>query len=128
EEARSLGLEDKLVITMGSDFGRTNKYNDGAGKDHWPIGSMMFIAKSRISGNRIVGATDEQFKALKIDPATLAVDKNNSNPNAVRITPAHIHRSLRRLAGVEVELGEAATKFPLKGSDIELFNPPITPI
>jgi len=124
EEARSatFGMAEQLVVTMGSDFGRTNRYNDGAGKDHWPISSMMFIGNTnqRITGNRIIGATNNEFKALKIDPTSLVVDTNDSNPNAVRLTPAHIHRSIRRLAGIENSA--AANKFNLKGQDIDLFG------
>jgi uncharacterized protein (DUF1501 family) len=129
DEAKSLGLDDSLVVTMGSDFGRTNKYNDGngvdeasKGKDHWPFGSMMFIgnSKQKIRGNRIVGATDNEFKALKVDPNTLDVDVDNSNASAVRITPADIHRSLRRLAGIENS--PTATKYALKDSGMDLFS------
>ena len=40
-EAQSRGLADRIVLMVGSDFGRTNKYNANAGKDHWPITSMM---------------------------------------------------------------------------------------
>ena len=41
------------------DFGRTNFYNDGNGKDHWPIGSYMIMEKDAPWGNRVVGLTDE---------------------------------------------------------------------
>ena len=37
--AEAHGVADRLVVVMGSDFGRTNFYNSRAGKDHWPIGS-----------------------------------------------------------------------------------------
>ena len=96
-------MADQLVLSMGSDFGRTNKYNAGAGKDHWPITSMMFMGNSQqvIRGNRVIGQTTDDHKAIKIDPVTLAPDLNDYNPNSVRITPAHIHRAIRNLAGMQ---------------------------
>ena len=37
------GLEDRVVILVTSDFGRTPGFNDGNGKDHWPVTSMMVM-------------------------------------------------------------------------------------
>ncbi|NOX43498.1 MAG: DUF1501 domain-containing protein [Gammaproteobacteria bacterium] len=122
QEAADRGLSDRLVVIMGSDFGRTNKYNDNNfGKDHWPITSMMLIGNinQQIQGNRVIGATTSDHKALKVDRNTLAVDTNNSNPNAITLTPAHIHRALRRLAGVDQSA--AAIDFAIGGEDINLF-------
>ena len=31
----------RIVLVVGSDFGRTNFYNEGEGKDHWPISSYL---------------------------------------------------------------------------------------
>jgi uncharacterized protein (DUF1501 family) len=123
QEAKSRGLEDRIVIIVGSDFGRTNKYNAGDGKDHWPVTSMMFMGNSInvIRGNRVLGKTSSEQKALKIDPLTLQADDNDTNPQSIRITPAHIHRALRKLAGVDLSPA-ATTKFGLKGSDIDFFS------
>lgn len=122
QEAKSRALDDRIVIIVGSDFGRTNKYNAGNGKDHWPFTSMMFMGNSVnvIRGNRVVGKTDSTQKAVKIDPFTLQADDTGSNPQSIRVTPAHIHRALRNLAGVE--LSTAATKFALKGVDVDFFG------
>ena len=38
--AEEHGIADRMVVVMGSDFGRTNLYNSSDGKDHWPIGSL----------------------------------------------------------------------------------------
>ncbi|NOZ52642.1 MAG: DUF1501 domain-containing protein [Gammaproteobacteria bacterium] len=122
QEAKERGLEDRIVVVMGSDFGRTNKYNDGDGKDHWPVTSMMFMGNSKqvISGNRVVGQTTDEHKAINVDPISLVADVNDNNPQSVRITPAYIHRALRKLAGVEAST--QALGFGLKGSDIDLFS------
>ena len=39
--AEEHGVADRMVVVMGSDFGRTNFYNSVNGKDHWPIGSYV---------------------------------------------------------------------------------------
>ena len=41
--AEQLGLADRILLVVGSDFGRTNMYNDGNGKDHWNVGSYMLM-------------------------------------------------------------------------------------
>ena len=118
----AFGLADSLVVSMGSDFGRTNKYNAGAGKDHWPITSMMFMGNSQqvIRGNRVIGQTTDNHKAINIDPVTLEADVNDTNPNSARITPAHIHRALRNLAGIQNSAN--AAQYSLDGQDIDLFS------
>src|SRR5580658_6586827 len=57
--AEALKIRDKLVVVMQSEMGRTPTYNNGKGKDHWSVGSVMFIGPG-IKGNRLLGATDEK--------------------------------------------------------------------
>lgn len=112
QEVAKAGLTDKVVIAVGSDFGRTPAYNAGNGKDHWNITSMMFMGPG-ITGNRVVGGTDDGFKAKTFNPATLAEDASG-----VRIRPEHIQKQLRRLAGIDDS--EAARKFPLAASTADM--------
>lgn len=114
EEAERQGVADKVVVAMGSDFGRTPGYNAQNGKDHWSITSMMF-AGSGIRGNRVVGASTERHRPLKVNPETLALDESG-----VRITPAHVHASLRKLAGIESS--ELAQRYPIRVEDMPLFT------
>ena len=90
------GLADRLVVVMGSDFGRTNKYNAELGKDHWPIGSFIVMEKNRTWTNRVVGETDELHFARKISPTTLRRD----DAGGTLIHPKHIHKALRTYLGV----------------------------
>ena len=53
------GVANRMVVVMGSDFGRTNKYSAQGGKDHWPIGSFIVMEKNQHWANRVVGETDE---------------------------------------------------------------------
>ena len=91
------GVADRMVVVMGSDFGRTNHYNSQDGKDHWPIGSFIIMEKNRSWTNRVVGETDELHFAQKINPVTLRRD----DAGGTLIYPRHIHKALRRYLGIE---------------------------
>jgi len=116
DTAEEGGFADKIVLTVGSDFGRKPYYNPGGGKDHWPIGSAMFIQQGAAWGNRVVGATDEVHNALKINPGTLQVDSAG-----VGLEPKHLQQAIRELASVQHSA--AALQFPLDADDIDFFNP-----
>ena len=93
--AEELKIREKLVIIMQSEMGRTPSYNTGNGKDHWSIGSIMFMGKG-IVGNRVIGATDEKQFTVPIHPGTLACDKEKG----IRVRPEHLHSALRGFAGI----------------------------
>ena len=105
------GVADRMVVVMGSDFGRTNKYNAEAGKDHWPIGSFLVMEKNQRWTNRVVGETDELHFARKISPTTLQRD----DAAGTLIHPKHIHKALRRYLGVAET--EDSQRFPFHGTD-----------
>ena len=95
ETATAAGLADRLTVVVGSDFGRTPLYNAGKGKDHWNVTSVLALGAG-VNGNRVVGATTDEFHAQGLNPQTLAAD-----PGGARLTPGSIHRSLRQAAGLE---------------------------
>ncbi len=95
-KAEELQIRDKLVVIIQSEMGRTPDYNNGNGKDHWSIGSIMFLGPG-IKGNRVLGATDEKQQLVPVNPQTLAID-----PDAgIRVRPEHIHQCLREFAGIQ---------------------------
>ena len=106
---------DKLVVILQSEMGRTPTYNKGNGKDHWSIGSVMFLGGG-IQGNRVVGATDEKQFLVPIDPQSLMTDADNG----VRVRPEHIHQALREFAGIDKHT--FSEKFPLKVPEKEQLN------
>ncbi len=110
--AEELKIRDQLVIVIQSEMGRTPTYNAGNGKDHWSIGSIIFLGRG-IQGNRVIGATDEKQFAVPLDPKTLATDAEKG----LRIRPEHIHESLRELAGIADH--PFSKKFPLGLKDEE---------
>jgi uncharacterized protein (DUF1501 family) len=104
--AEELQIREKLVVVMQSEMGRTPNYNKGNGKDHWSIGSIMFLGPG-IKGNRVVGATDEKQFHVPLNPQSLATDKDKG----IRVRPEHIHEALRQFAGIENHA--LSKKFPL---------------
>jgi hypothetical protein len=115
--AEELGLADRIVLVIGSDFSRTNFYNDGNGKDHWPIGSYMVMEQGAPWGDRVVGLTDELHFAKAIDSETLEED-----PQGVLMTPSHVHKALQAYLGLD----GYASEMGLGLSEVEslpLFDP-----
>ncbi len=114
QEAVANGIEDRVFVAIGSDFGRTPGYNDGAGKDHWAITSMMFQGAG-VPGNRVIGSSTHRHQADNYNLDTLQPD-----PNGSHIEPGNIHQAIRRLAGIDQS--ELAAEFPIENQMIPLFN------
>jgi hypothetical protein len=116
-KAEELKLRDKLVIVIQSEMGRTPTYNKGNGKDHWSVGSIMFMGPG-IKGNRVIGATDDKQFVVPINPKSLATDQEQG----IRVRPEHIHVALREFAGISKH--SFSRKFPLDipaGEQLERF-------
>ena len=110
-----LGIDlNDVFICVGSDFGRTPGYNDGNGKDHWPITSQFFMGYG-VPGNTVIGSTTDRHEAVGLNPDSLA-----SDPAQPNLLPGNITNSIRRLAG----LGESefAASFPIDEAPLGLFN------
>ena len=91
--AEQHGVADRLMVAIGSDFGRTNHYNAEGGKDHWPIGSYVVMEKNQPWTNRVVGETDSLHFAQKINPCILRRDDANG-------TIVYPSTSTRRCVGI----------------------------
>ncbi len=95
ELAETLGIRERILLMMSSEFSRTPRLNAGNGKDHWAVGSAMFMGPG-IRGNRVIGATDSGQKAQGFDPTTMSAIEDKT----FRIRPQHIHKNLRKLTGI----------------------------
>jgi hypothetical protein len=113
--AEELKIREQMVVIVQSEMGRTPTYNQGNGKDHWSIGSIMLLGRG-IKGNRVIGATDEKQFHVPIDPRTLARDREKG----IRVRPEHIHAALREFAGIADHPFSA--KFPLGVAKNELLQ------
>ncbi len=96
KKAEELQIRDQLVVIIQSEMGRTPNYNNGNGKDHWSIGSIMFLGKG-ITGNCVLGATDAQQNLIPVNPQTLNLDRETG----IRVRPEHLHLALRQLSGIQ---------------------------
>lgn len=110
--AAELKIREQLVVVVQSEMGRTPSYNAGNGKDHWSIGSALFLGGG-IKGNRVIGVTDAKQFALPLDPHTLRPSKDKG----IRVRPEHVHECLRELAGIADH--PLSKKFPLGLADKE---------
>ena len=104
--AGELKIREQLVIVIQSEMGRTPDYNGGNGKDHWSIGSILFLGRG-IRGNRVLGATDAKQFAVPFAPDSLKLDKEKG----IRVRPEHVHEALREFAGIAEH--PLSKKFPL---------------
>ena len=114
--AEELGVADRILMVIGSDFGRTNFYNEGNGKDHWPIGSYMIIEKDAPWGNRVVGLTDELHFATPIDPQSL-----KASSRGLVMTPGHINQALREYLGIDGYAADLGHQLSI--ASLPLFDP-----
>lgn len=53
------GLLQKTLIVMISEFGRTPRINDNAGRDHWPRVFSCFMAGGGVRGGTVIGSSDK---------------------------------------------------------------------
>ena len=116
QRAEEHGLADRLVVVIGSEFSRTNYYNDNDGEDHWPVGSLIVMEEDQPCTDRVVAATDELHFTRRVDSLTLEAD-----PNGDIIYPNHVHKALRRHLGLADSQG--ARLYPFRGvSDMAFFE------
>lgn len=107
------GLESKVTVIIGSDFGRTPFYNTGNGKDHWNVTSIMALGAG-ITGNRVIGESSDNFEARKLNASTLKADSSG-----IIVTPRHIHRALRDFLAVPAAIDNL---FPISAERLALFS------
>ena len=113
--AEDLQIREKLILVIQSEMGRTPTYNMGGGKDHWSIGSIMFLGPG-ITGNRLIGGTDDGQFPTPIDAQTLA----HNSDDGLRVRPEHIHIALRELAGIGAH--PFSVRFPFKVKNEEKLS------
>ncbi|RYZ54478.1 MAG: DUF1501 domain-containing protein [Proteobacteria bacterium] len=90
-ELKAANQLDNTLIIVYSDFGRTPKVNNSAGRDHWPVGGALMVGGG-IDGGRFVGVTDDDLRGLNINATTGAADAAGLNLN-----PTHLGGSILNL-------------------------------
>lgn len=65
DDLKQRGLLSKTLIVLGTEFGRTPKINQNAGRDHHPGCFSTMIAGAGIAGGQIIGKTDKIGKSVE---------------------------------------------------------------
>jgi hypothetical protein len=58
EDLDQRGILDETLVVMMGEFGRTPRFNDAGGRDHWPHCFSMVMAGGGIKGGQTYGASD----------------------------------------------------------------------
>lgn len=120
-KAAAMGIDDRLVVYVTSDVGRTPRYNSNNGKDHWSNGHAMIMMRYQDWTNRVVGISGPKHEKLMINPATLQLD-----PEGVRLETGHVQMALRQILGIEDH--QLAQKFAINLPEIDLFGSASSPV
>lgn len=70
EDLESRGLLSKTLILVSSEFGRTPKINNEAGRDHWPKVFSVMMAGGGVKGGLVYGSSDATATEPEFDPVT----------------------------------------------------------
>jgi hypothetical protein len=70
EDLESRGLLSKTLILVSSEFGRTPKINNEAGRDHWPKVFSVMMAGGGVKGGLVYGASDATATEPEFDPVS----------------------------------------------------------
>jgi hypothetical protein len=85
EDLAETGMLEKTLVIMLSEFGRTPRINDNAGRDHYPSVFSCFLAGGGIRGGTVVGSSD----------------KNGEKPADRPVEVADLHSTLCYALGID---------------------------
>jgi len=64
------GMLDETLVIVSSEFGRTPKINNDAGRDHWPKVFSVMLAGGGVKGGLIYGSSDATAAEPEQDPVS----------------------------------------------------------
>jgi uncharacterized protein (DUF1501 family) len=83
-ELKELGLLKSTLIVLQTEFGRTPKINENAGRDHHPGVFSCVLAGAGIRGGQVYGSSDEDGRSVHEDGVSVA-DFNTTVAKALGI-------------------------------------------
>jgi uncharacterized protein (DUF1501 family) len=96
EDLSARGRLDETLVVMLTDFGRTPRVNNGAGRDHYPNAYSIFLAGGGIRGGQVYGSSD-RLGAFPHDMPTGPADVHATIFQALGIPlNAHLHDGFGR--------------------------------
>jgi hypothetical protein len=91
KDLKSKGLFDETLIVLATEFGRTPRISDRAGRDHHPAAFSCALAGGGIKGGQVCGKTDDEGATVDEDGA-MPADLNATVAHAMGIDlDAEIH-------------------------------------
>ena len=70
-DLKSLGMLEQTLVVVATEFGRTPKINENAGRDHFPAAFTCVLAGGGIRGGSVHGATDKLGRKIEKDPVSV---------------------------------------------------------
>lgn len=64
------GMLEKTLVVVTTEFGRTPRINQLAGRDHWPNAFSILMAGGGVQGGQVIGTTDQQAAEVIDRPIT----------------------------------------------------------
>lgn len=107
ERSAEAGVAGQVNVLVYSECSRAPVYNAARGKDRWP-GAHLFAFGPAFPAD-VVGRTDENLRVRPI----------RFTDGDVLLTPALLHKNLRRTAGISEH--PIVQQFPLRGTDRVLW-------
>ncbi|MFT5430915.1 MAG: hypothetical protein ACI9OJ_001594 [Myxococcota bacterium] len=106
DDVRDRGLEDRILLVVCGEMGRTPKINPKGGRDHWPSLAPLLLAGGGFKMGQVIGKSDSQAgrpMTIPVTPADLisTVLRTLLDPTKLRLFPKFRSDLLRR-----VEQGE----------------------
>jgi hypothetical protein len=68
KDLQQRGLLDSTLVVVTTEFGRTPRINELAGRDHWPNAFSVVMAGGGLKAGQVIGATDKQAGAVADRP------------------------------------------------------------
>jgi uncharacterized protein (DUF1501 family) len=63
EDLHQRGLDDRVLVVVWGEFGRTPRVNGQAGRDHWPGCMSVLVSGGGLRMGQVVGATGRHGEA-----------------------------------------------------------------
>jgi hypothetical protein len=70
EDLSERGLLDETLVIMMGEFGRTPRFNQYGGRDHWPQCYSAVLAGGGVRGGHVFGASDRMAATVTADPVS----------------------------------------------------------
>jgi hypothetical protein len=106
EDLGARGLDDKILLVVCGEMGRTPKVNKNGGRDHWGNLAPLLLAGGGLKMGKVLGASDRQAGAPQTEPVRIrhllaTVLHTLFDVGALRIAPGAPREVAQTMAGWE---------------------------